>query len=255
MRGAALLLLLGGCRCLQADSVVVAEATGLRFEQRRWSSGGVSGVAWCVRIDRQRADVGVEMPDARSHLPDFLPARPGVWAAVNGGFYEDGPLGLVRVAGVDRAPYSERGGSGVLIVDDGGVRVIPKADWPVPARHALQSVDRLVVDGASVVKPRPDAQRAARAAVALDNDHVWLVVAVGDASVRPADDGWQVVDPYGAGMTLGEFAGWLVSDLGATSALNLDGGLSVELVVDLGERAWTVHGVGGTVNAVVVGVR
>ena len=111
-----------------------------------------------------------------------------------------------------------------------------------PPELALQSIDRLVSAGKSVVRFRSGMRRDARSAVAVRADGSVLFVTAFDAQAaerRP--DGITALNEKSTttGLTLAEFAGLLASPeksggLGAKTALNLDGGFSTSMVVQIG---------------------
>jgi hypothetical protein len=249
-----LLVLLGACsQAASAPPVPLPgriEAGSFVFDQVPWVTTGAAGVAFRVRVPRS-AEVDVVDAGAVAGIEAFVGDAPLPWAAVNGGFYEDGaPMGLVVSEGRLRHPLASRGGSGVLLGAPGPAQVVPRAAWTPGGRSALQSVDRLVDGGASLVAPTTGAHRDARSAVAISADAVWLVVTAAQASLAPAPDGLRLVDTVGQGMTLAELADWLVVELGAQQALNLDGAVSSQMVVATAATRWVLHGERGTINAV-----
>ncbi|MFN7144310.1 MAG: phosphodiester glycosidase family protein [Myxococcota bacterium] len=233
------------------DDTLVAAADGLDVRLLTWSVPDARGVAWVARVPRGGA-LDVVPSDTVRPLAAIVGERPGAWAAIDGGFYEDGPMGLVVSDGVAVTPWSKRGGSGIVAYGPDPVRVVHRDAWKAGAREALQSIDRLVDRGVSLVNERADARRASRSAVAVSTDAVWIVAAVAEESVRAAPDGIQLVNTVAYGMTLAEFAGFLV-DRGATEALNLDGAVSTQMIVATPTWRWDIRGARGTINAVVVG--
>jgi hypothetical protein len=92
---------------------------------------------------------------------------------------------------------------------------------------------------------------AARSAVVLEPNAVWLVLQAADASIADHTARTvQIRDPYDHGMPLWAFADWLVAEMNAVDALNMDGGLSTNLLVRTPDHAFSVTGVDGTINAV-----
>lgn len=225
------------------DDTVIAEGGGLELHQLLWSAATATGVMWAAKLPRSAAiDV---VPSERPRPLSELVKASGSWAAVDGGFYDDGPMGLVVSEGVEHHAWSRGGGSGILV----GPRaaILPRDQWKPGPTEALQSIDRLVEGGRSLVQqPGP---RDARAAVALGSA-LWLVVAVDDDSVQPGPDGIQLRRTSGRGPTLAELAELLVLGLGAEQALNLDGAVSTQMIVSLPDWRWVVRGELGTINAV-----
>ncbi len=216
-----------------------------------WEVQGQVGKAWRVRLPRATASLEVlSSPDIEPITEFPLPSSTTTWAAINGGFYDAGPMGLVVSNGREVAPLQSSGGSGILVVSGKDTTILHASDWPVPAEQALQSIDRIVVRGANVVAPQSDPTRAARSAVVLTPDHIWLVIAAADGSISSAGPfEWQLGQVYGQGMTLHEFASWLSTTLPVDDALNLDGGLSTQMIVQVPKAKYVVHGVSGTINA------
>jgi hypothetical protein len=182
---------------------------------------------------------------------------PQPFAAIDGGFYdlEGAPMGLVRTGGEDVARLREGGGSGVFFVDDAPHIVHRDAYRPTRAiREAVQSIDRLVADGASLVSPNASDRRAARSAIAISADGaLHLVVAFDQRAIALEEDARIVLDEDSGttGPTLGEMAALLIS-IGARDALGLDGGLSTSLTVKSAEHALRVEAFRATINAILV---
>lgn len=234
------------------EPLVLADEAGLRLEAQRWRDDGASGQLWRVRVPRS-GSAEVRAGEGIVPLASLVPADGGPWALVNGGFYDEmlRPMGLVVRDGEELAPLRQGGGSGVFAVDEGGVRIVHRDDYRGGASQALQSIDRLVDAGASVVRSRnPD--RAARAAIALTDEAMWLVVAAGDESIRRVDDGVWLRQTARRGLSLGAFAGYLVAELGADTALNLDGGGSVNLSVRTESYSLDILGERGTCNGLLL---
>lgn len=237
--------------CASPPSPPATEPPAL-LQTHRWEWEGQTGTAWVVSFPRD-ATVDIVPSDDVVPLTTIAPDDAGPWALLNGGFYEQAAMGLVVSDGQTQSALTERGGSGVLVYDGLQARVIPREAWPVDATEALQSIDRLVVDGQSVVRRREGAPQAARSAVVMSQDELCLVLHAADASFRTEADGTVFVDnPYGPGMPLWAFADWLITELDATYALNMDGGLSTNLLVRVGDRRFALRGVGGTINGVLV---
>jgi hypothetical protein len=161
-------------------------------------------------------------------------------------------MGLVVSSGVESHALAANGGSGVVQFDSAGANIVHRDAWAPGATEALQSIDRLVDGGASLVHPRPDAHRDARSAVAISDDRLWLVAAFAANNVTSGPDGIQLIRTVGEGMTLAEFADFLVVALGAKQALNLDGAVSTQMIVAMPTWRWVVRGERGTINGVVI---
>ena len=166
----------------------------------------------------------------------------GVRHAVVGGFLvrpSYSPLGELRVSGDVRpsvpfdAPW--RGVRACAHIDDGVMRIV-RRDRIVaePAGDLLQAGPLLVAEGRSVTVDGEDVEGFSAGAHQFDSDitngrypRAALAIA-GERLLAVACDGRTRRD---AGMTLPELADALVG-LGATDALNLDGGGSASLVHD-----------------------
>jgi hypothetical protein len=164
----------------------------------------------------------------------------GVRDAVVGGFFvrSDGmPLGQLRVGGEARpsvafdAPWCDL--RACVHIDDGVLRIARRGELVAdPGGDLLQAGPLLVADGRAVVADGDDSEGFAAAAHQFDSDitsgrfpRAALAIA-GERLLAVACDGRTQRD---AGMTVVELADALVT-LGATHALNLDGGGSASLV-------------------------
>ena len=223
--------------------------------------------AWAVVLDGPALDV--VLADPAQGVSAFARA-PSACVALNAGYFDTGtgaPVGLVVDGGAVRSPALRevardglaypvaRGAVGVTgggraeigwTWDDGGRACrfgrpfgnrpgAPSAQGsacePWPVREAVGAGPVLLRDGRAVVTSDAEAffgtaipaRRHPRSAVATAPDgRVWLVVV----------DGRQ---PASRGVTLGELA-LVLRGLGATEALNLDGGGSSALAVRVGGR-------------------
>ena len=236
---------------LVTADTILASTDGLELHQLAWQVADRAGVAWAARVPRD-GRLTVKPSDDVLPLSALTVGETGAWAAINGGFYEDGPMGLVVSEGVERHPITERGGSGVVQYDPMPVAVLHRDVWKPGAKQALQSIDRLVDAGVSLVKPRAGAHLDARSAVLVAPGGVWLVAAAANESIKPGLDGVTLVSTVGHGLSLSEFADLLVTGLHAEQALNLDGAISTQMVVSIPPWRWVVTGERGTINGVVV---
>jgi len=230
---------------------LLAEGDGLALHRMRWQVNNRSGVAWAVKAQPE-GRLTIRPSESVQALSTLTASETGTWAAVNGGFYEDGPMGLVVSDGVERHPRTSRGGSGIVQFDPMPVQVLHRDAWTPAARQALQSIDRLVDGGQSLVKAKEGAHRDARTAVAVAADGVWVVVAVATESVNETSQGAKLTKTVGQGFTLSEFSDFLVGTLHAQQALNLDGAVSTQMIVNIQSQRWTIEGERGTINAVVL---
>ena len=231
---------------------VLLESDELTLEEQAWEYQDLRGRAWRVRVPLD-GDVRVQVSDEIMSFNAFLPADAGPWAVINGGFYDRDlvAMGLVVADGVEHHPIRRSGGSGVFLVSEAGPRIVHRTDWEPGPAQALQSIDRLVAEGVSVVNSR-DNRGAARSAVAIGRDHLWLVVAVSEESTRTVPDGVWLRWTAHSGLPLWAFADYITATTNAISALNLDGGGSTSLAVTTGDQLFRVIGERGTINALVV---
>jgi uncharacterized protein YigE (DUF2233 family) len=177
---------------------------------------------------------------------------PGPWVAINGGFYEEGPMGLVVSGGKTLTPLSPRGGSGVFFWSPAGSQIVHRDDWRSGPTEALQSIDRLVNAGASVVKTIGGPQTA-RSAVVVGKQQLWFVICAAEETIATTSPGeLQLGASEHAGPTLGVFADYLLASTDAVTALNLDGGISTQLAATLNGERFTVTGQAGTINTLVM---
>ncbi|MCK6503623.1 phosphodiester glycosidase family protein [Myxococcota bacterium] len=240
-------------RTVQVDAPqVILQGEGLVLEQQAWRFQGQAGTAWRVRVPLPGA-ARVQASEEVVAFTELLPTDDGPWAAINGGFYEDGAMGLVVSDGVEHTGLSRRGGSGVFAWSPAGPQVLHRDRWAAGPPQALQSIDRLVDAGRNLVKAREGAPLAARSAVVVGSDALWLVALAGHDSIAGLwVDGVQLRGTSGRGLPLWAFADYLVDELGAVQALNLDGAISTQLAVQVPGQRFAVRGEAGTINAVVL---
>jgi hypothetical protein len=179
----------------------------------------------------------------------------GVRDAVVGGFFsrpEYAPLGQVQIDGRAQRtlPFDAPWGDvrACVQITDGDLRIARRDQLgAAPRGDLLQAGPLLVLDGAVAIAAEDDAEGFSAAAHQFDSDITQgrypraALALAGERVLVIACDGRTHRD---AGMTLPELAGALVK-LGATAALNLDGGGSASLVHDgrLRNRPREEHGV------------
>lgn len=229
---------------------------GLRLEVQSWTFGADTGTAWRVRMPRD-ASMEVRAHPTVQDFAAFLPDDTGPWAALNGGFYARGAsgmeaMGLVVSGGEVHNPLRKGGGSGIAQWGPGPIEVLHRSDWKPGATQALQSIDRIVGAGASLVNARPGKRPTARSALATSADAVWLVALAHTDSIEKTTTGVRLRRTAGLGLPLWAFADYLVSAVGAEAALNLDGAISTSLAVQTPTGRFDLHGELGTINAVVL---
>jgi exopolysaccharide biosynthesis protein len=159
----------------------------------------------------------------------------GVEEAIIGGFFVRDPfrpLGDVWIDGrqVAHEPvpdqYAER--RGCLVVVDGGVEILARAEAPQrPAGDLLQAGPLLVTDGTVAFDPEADHEGFSAGAEQFDSDitverhpRAALGICDGELIAVTCDGRRTGVD---AGLSMSELAQVMV-DLGAERAINLDGG-------------------------------
>jgi exopolysaccharide biosynthesis protein len=172
---------------------------------------------------------------------DVWSRRNGVEEAVVAGFFLRDPyrpLGEVWVDGHRvahepiAAPYAARRAS--VAIDDGRVRLVTRGEAPAkPSGHLVQAGPMLVADGRIVFDAVADREGFSAAAGQFDSDITdgrYPRAALGvskDSLVAVACDGRR--SNVDGGLSLVELAQVMV-ELGAESAINLDGGGSTTLV-------------------------
>lgn len=235
----------------------VIETPGLTLDSQRWRWRDDSGRAWRVRLERSASARVAPARDGLAEINALTPSGRGPWAAINGGFYrrtDDGspvPLGLVVSDGETVSEMGPGGGSGVFQITDAGPTIIHRSQWEPGPSQALQSVDRLVAEGSSVVESR-EPERTSRSAVAITPDHLWLVALAGDRSITETDRDVRLSRTSGNGVPLHVFAEFVLASTDAERALNLDGGVSTQLEVRSGDEHFLVRGARPVINALVV---
>ena len=189
--------------------------------------------------ERDAVNVRVAVLERPTPLVSWCRAQ-GVRDAVVGGFFVRSagmPLGQLRVGGEPRpseafeAPWCDV--RACVHIDDGVLRIARRDELVAdPGGDLLQAGPLLVAGGQGVVADGEDSEGFAAAAHQFDSDitsgrfpRAALAIA-GERLLAVACDGRTQRD---AGMTVVELADALMT-LGATDALNLDGGGSASLV-------------------------
>jgi hypothetical protein len=231
----------------------VAREAGLALERQRWSLGTSEGWIWRVTLPRT-GQIKVLAAKAVTSFERFLPGDPGPWAVINGGFYDtDGTaMGLVVADGIEYGAFRRGGGSGVLELRKDGPRIIHHSAYTPGATQALQSIDRIVANGVTLVKRRSGARRAARSAIALSEDTIFLILAAQDESLSGTADQIRVHFAAGSGLPLWALADYVATHTDARNALNLDGSVSAQLAARIGGKNYAIRAMRGTINAIAV---
>jgi uncharacterized protein YigE (DUF2233 family) len=247
----------------EADSVqwdapeVIAAEQGLILERQRWRFGDAAGYAWKARTARP-GRIRVVAADAVSELESLVPSDEGPWAAINGGFYDENerPMGLVVSDGVTRNKFRRGGGSGVFLVTEQGPQVVHRSDYQpdgqAGVRQAVQSIDRMIDGGRSLVQWRPEAPRAARSAVAISEREIVLILLADDRSLFGQEPDVRLASTSGFGLPLWAFSEYVLGSTAAKQALNLDGSRSSQLTARIGGGKFRIRGVAGTINALIL---
>jgi hypothetical protein len=207
---------------------------------RQALADGEVTTVYCVRHPRQSTRVRV-VHFPRVQRLDVWCAANGIGEAVVGGFFLRDPyrpLGELWIEGqpADHEPiaggYAPRRGS--VVVDEGDVRLLERARAPVrPAGDLLQAGPLLVADGAVVFDAADDREGFSADAEQFDSDitdgrypRAALGVSAASLLAVACDGRRSNVD---GGLSMLELAQVMV-ELGAESAINLDGGGSTTLV-------------------------
>jgi Phosphodiester glycosidase len=237
----------------QPPELIMVSDDGLRIDRQRWIFGRISGFAWRAHTPLP-GQVRVIPSDHVNSLDQFLPKGEGSWAIINGGFYDvDGKaMGVVVADGKLNAPFRLGGGSGIFEVTKHGPRIIHRSTYVPGASQALQSIDRIIAQGKSLVNRRTEARATARSAVAITDDELFFIVLAQDESIVGRGDNVQLSFTSRYGLPLWAFSEYILKSTAANAALNLDGSISTQFAAHIGDREIRVRGLGGTINALVM---
>jgi hypothetical protein len=211
---------------------------GITYTRWRDASGPVRLHVVAVDLSSAEVDLLATASGQRGTTPSAFAAAAGAVIAVNGDYFRPSdftPAGLARGAAATWSGTRDDEVSGFVSFYKGvdGTRVSLSRPEDVIAgleERVLGAVGGrplLVQGGAPVarfacedaVTLACDAAPRTAVAVSADGRTLWLVVV----------DGWQ---PDSVGMTAAQLARFLASDLGASSALQLDGGSASAMAVD-----------------------
>lgn len=232
----------------------LAAHQGVVVERQRWLLGSASGWVWRAHIALP-GQLRVAAARTVRPLEAFLPDDSGPWVAINGGFYDvDGtPMGLVVSNGQVASSYRLGGGSGILELRGGQLQIVHRSEYQPGARQALQSIDRIVADGRSLVTRRSAARSAARSVVALSDHSLWFLLVTGDGDHLPAGSGRAILHSAASrGLPLWAVADYILLATDARDALNLDGSVSAQLAAKVGTFELHLQGIRGTINALLM---
>lgn len=249
-----------------AKGTTVMRADGIVVERRRWTRGPDGGVVWVATV-AAGGPAQLQVVPSSTPLPLTHLRLPEIGVAINGGFYDrDGlAMGLVHVEGQTLSALQRRGGSGVFVIDHRAstwrARVVHRDDTDglSKATYAVQSVDRVVDQGASLVGDKANPAVDARSGVCVTNtgDVVFAVLYDDDAVASSTNGRIQLNEKSTTtGVSLKAWSTLLADDLGCATALNLDGGFSTSFSARLPDGKDGVHVVDvvahrKTINAIV----
>jgi uncharacterized protein YigE (DUF2233 family) len=231
---------------------LASEDGAIRLSVMEYTHGPARGQLWLATIESSR--VRFSLIPAADHV------------AINGAFYDDhGPLGLVHTGERLVRKLRTNGGSGIFIVTGDQPSIVHRDRFTPPAnlQLALQSIDRLVDEARSLVKPREPVQYDARSVVATDGmGMVLFLVAFDQRSIAADHDGFIRLNRHSTdtGPSLYDLAGLLArpvaeGGLQCWNALNLDGGFSSAIQVRLSGQSAGVVAYRATINALLAEVQ
>jgi hypothetical protein len=207
---------------------------------RRRLDDGERTTLYAVRYPLNRTRVRV-LHFPRPQRLDVWCQRRGVGEAIVGGFFMRDPyraLGELWIAGrlARHEPVADPYGAvrSCVVADNGRLRLAERADVPErPSGDLVQAGPLLVVDGAIAFDREADHEGFSHGAGQFDSDitdgrHPRAALGIGPREViAVACDGRR--SGVDAGLTMPELADVML-ELGAESAINLDGGGSTTLV-------------------------
>jgi hypothetical protein len=187
--------------------------------------------AYATRFDPARYTLGLEWSASGLRIPESI--RPDYLVALNGGYFEPDlqPSGLLIDQG--REVHAASGGSGVVVLGS-RLELIRFRDFrPGTGSSALQAWPFLIEPGGGDGIRRDDGKRSRRSAIGIDGSGRGLLVAV----VRDGVSLYQLMN--------------VCRKLGATVALNLDGGPSTGFALGF-PPGWTSPSATEVSNALVL---
>jgi hypothetical protein len=215
-------------------------ADGIAYELLRFRArDGDETTVYLVRHPVATTRVSVMWFREPARLDHWCAATGHPEAMVAGFFVRDPyrPLGEVRIGGtvIEHEPIEAPWGSSRACVHvDGSVRLARRGALGAdPAGDLVQAGPLLIAGGELVFTPGEDREGFSRGSAQFDSDitdgrHPRAALGVGpEGLVAVACDGRR--SGVDAGLTMGELAS-LMAELGASDAINLDGGGSTTLV-------------------------
>jgi hypothetical protein len=208
-------------------------------EERLALPDGARTTLYVAAHEAERTEVRVVLLRRPAPLEAWCAER-GVEEAIVGGFFTrpgSRPLGEVRTRGIARrsVPFLEPWDAlrACVHVTAATVAIASRDDLaPAPGGDLLQAGPLLVREGRVLVRDGEDPEGFSAGSAQFDSDITrgrYPRAALGLAPGRLLAVACDGRDPGDAGLTLAELAGALV-DLGAHTAINLDGGGSTSLV-------------------------
>jgi hypothetical protein len=193
-----------------------------------------------ARFDRARFSARVIVLEPCSALLRWC-AENGAEHALVGGFYlrpGGPPLGDLRIDGRARPtePFEAPWGAlrACVHAENGRVRLAPRTELPTePAGDLLQAGPMLLAAGRTLIRPDQDHEGFSAGSGQFDSDitagrYPRAALGLGDGDLIAAVSEGRADDE--AGLTMAELAA-AMQGLGASEAINLDGGGSASLVV------------------------
>lgn len=239
---------------------VLAAEDGVELQRQPWSFHEIRGVSYRVRIPRDRARlrvVAAKQPRPLRELVGTIDGKQSTpWAAINGGFYDvdKSAMGLVVAAGEEVSELRKNGGSGIVTSRHGTIAIEHRNRYEPGADEALQSIDRIVAEGESLMTEGRRERHTTRSAIAVGKDYVWLVLAAEEESFMGDFPAYQLRSTSFRGLPLWAFARYLLETTDTVDALNLDGAVSSELEARVASQELGIRGEMGTINALILDV-
>ncbi|MCC6873805.1 MAG: phosphodiester glycosidase family protein [Sandaracinaceae bacterium] len=270
IRLACLVLVLAACEPAHPAAPAAHRHAAARTRAIELSIARVEQEGWTGRVVRAQVPlsghrlrvIGSDRPRPLAEIvAQSPPPRP--FAAICGGFYdlEGRAMGLVIADGRTLSPKTEQGGRGIFFYETGRADIVHRDAFEErPAiDQALQSIDRLVDEGANLVATTASQRRAARSAVAIDRSgDVFLVVAFDERAIATATDAEIQLDEDSSrtGPTLWQMAELLRAPpaeggVSALRALGLDGGVATSMMFKSEARSLSVIAHRATIGAIV----
>jgi phosphodiester glycosidase len=211
------------------------------LESVRVTVGGAATTVRVARFESTSFGIRVVAIEPCSTVLDWC-ATNGAEHAIVGGFYMrpgGPPLGDLRIDGspLPVEPFESPWGElrACVHIDDGEIALAPRQELPPdPAGDLLQAGPMLVANGRSLMRPGEDLEGFSAGSRQFDSDitegrYPRAALGISDAELIAIAAEGRADDE--AGLTMGELAETMIG-LGATSAINLDGGGSASLVVN-----------------------